>query len=80
MTKNYWPCTSALRKNICGHVNAYTGIAYKDEPQVAVVQFLNENAIFWDTGDPRPDSILALLGGRFNAYLADRYGTRAGAG
>ncbi len=59
------------------HVNAYTQVAYKDEPQVAVVQFLNENAIFWDTGDPRPDSILALLGGRFNAYLADRYGSRA---
>ena len=58
------------------HVNPYTGLRYIDDPAVAVVQYVNENAVFWDNLPTRAPSFAKALDNRFNAWLLEKYGTR----
>lgn len=62
------------------HENPYTGLRYVDEPAVAIVQFVNENGIFWDTGTEYPLSFYKVLEGRWNAWLLEKYGSRGDLG
>lgn len=67
------------------HVNPYTGLAYKDDPAVAVVQVMNENSIYSIPNSPgatEDDRYATLpnyykeLDQRFNAWLIGKYSTR----
>ncbi len=65
-------------KALLEHVNPYTGVAYKDEPAIAFVEFQNEDGIFWYSCMP------AMFGfptygkrfcGRFSDWLKKKYGS-----
>ena len=72
-------------RNLLTHTNAYTGRAYREEPAVAVVEFVNENSLVeaWlanrlngnqttkpnDTWHDIPPSYAADLTKQFNAWL-----------
>ncbi|PAW79498.1 MAG: hypothetical protein B9S32_02870 [Verrucomicrobia bacterium Tous-C9LFEB] len=63
-------------KLLLEHVNPYTGVALKDEPQVAIVQMRNEAGIDFLMGtkeDSDPDII-----NPFRAWLKKKYGTTEG--
>jgi hypothetical protein len=60
------------------HRNPYTGLRYVDDPAIAVVQLLNENSIFWETGDVPLPSYKRELDARWNQWLLDAYGSRDG--
>ena len=51
------------------HVNPYTGLAYRDEPAVAIVEILNENALYLGFRAPTPYYDEELTG-IFNSWLA----------
>lgn len=60
------------------HVNPYTKLAYRDDPQFALVEINNENAFYREMIAGRkladlPAPIAAVLRGRFAGYLASRY-------
>ena len=61
------------------HENPYTGNRYVDEPALAVQEITNENSVFYfantDLTLPR---YMDQLRERWNAWLVDRYGDRAG--
>jgi hypothetical protein len=75
-------------RQLLTHVNARTGLAYRDEPAVALVEFVNENSLVesWvndrllgrQTGKAQgtwndiPPSYAAALTTKFNAWLAGR--------
>ena len=68
----YDPRLIALQKEyarkILTHVNPYTGLAYRDEPAVAIVEILNENAVWVGfTAPPFYDAQLTTL---YNEWLA----------
>ncbi len=59
-------------KQLLEHINPYTGVVLKDEPQVAIVQLRNEAGIDFLMGtraDSDPDIVVA-----FRAWLSKRYG------
>ena len=55
-------------REILTHVNPYTGLAYRDDPAVAIVEILNENAVWVGFTAPTPhyDDQLTSL---YNAWL-----------
>ena len=61
------------------HRNPYTGLRYTDDPAVAVVEITNENSVFYfrNTVLTLPVFITELKA-RWNRWLLERYGTRAG--
>ncbi len=68
-------------RTLLEHVNPYTGLAYKDDPAVAVIEVHNEDSIFWHSplnslatnGDfPRHEAILQQL---WQEWVKDRYGS-----
>lgn len=69
-----------FHKEILEHVNPYTGLAYKDEPCISMMEIANENSIvncwFSDTHrfsslvEPYKSEIIA----RWNAFLVEKYG------
>ena len=68
----YDPRLIALQKEyarkILTHVNPYTGLAYRDEPAVAIVEILNENAVWVGfTAPPFYDAQLTTL---YNEWLS----------
>jgi hypothetical protein len=64
---------------LMGHVNAYTGNAYAQEPAIAMVEITNENGLlmvwFGTAGglDDLPQPYMDELRQRFNAWLRGRY-------
>jgi len=64
---------------LMGHVNAYTGNAYAEEPAVAMVELTNENGLlmvyFGAAGglDDLPRPCMEELQKLFNAWLRDHY-------
>lgn len=61
------------------HRNPYTGLRYVDDPAMAVVETTNENSIFYflRNKDLSLPYYRDALEKRWNAWLADRYKTRA---
>ncbi len=64
-------------KKLLTHVNPYTGLAYTDDPCVAVIEINNENALFnnYHGGgiDRLPDPYAAELRKQWNAWLSSKY-------
>lgn len=62
------------------HVNPYTGLAYKDDPAIAVVQLCNENSMFqsisWNPNEEMSSSYARQLKQMWNQWLLDKYGSR----
>ena len=63
------------------HVNPYTGLAYKDDPALAILEVHNEDCIFWHAplnelagADGRYPLHRALLQERWRQWVSDRYG------
>lgn len=65
-------------KQYLGHCNPYTKMTYLEDPVVAIVQYVNENGIFWDTDSNSRTLFFETLEGRWNAWLLERYGSREG--
>jgi hypothetical protein len=67
---------------LLNHVNPYTGLAYKDDPALAVIEVLNEQGLMhaWLDGklEAVPDPFAADLKQRWNVWLKAKYGTQAG--
>lgn len=61
------------------HRNPYTGLRYVDDPAMAVVETTNENSIFYflRNKDLSLPYYREALEKRWNAWLVDRYNTRA---
>ena len=63
------------------HVNPYTGLAYKDDPALAIVEVHNEDSIFWHAplndlaqyNNGRLDRHAAILGEMWMNWVKDRY-------
>ncbi|MEK6795590.1 MAG: hypothetical protein AABZ39_12490 [Spirochaetota bacterium] len=60
------------------HVNPYTKLAYRDDPQFALVEINNENAFYREMIAGRmlnelPEPIMTVLRGRFAGFLKARY-------
>ena len=76
-----------LQKNyahdLLTHVNPYTGLAYTDDPAVAVVEINNENSLVSNWGplgeglDVLPEPFRGELVGFWNDWLVKKYGTDA---
>jgi hypothetical protein len=67
---------------LLNHKNPYTGLAYKDDPALAVVEFQNESNIFFHTLNElrtKPDEhpyYSRLLRRGFYQFIKEKYGTR----
>jgi hypothetical protein len=63
------------------HRNPYTGLAYTDEPAIAMLEINNENSVMseWANGDldDLPDPYGAEFQKQWNAWLKGKYGTDA---
>ena len=73
----YDPRLIALQKEyarmLLTHVNPYTGLAYRDEPAMAIVEILNENAVWVGfSATPFYDAALTTL---YNEWLAKNLST-----
>jgi len=81
----YRPFIEANKKyarDLLTHVNQYTGVAYKDEPAVAMIEINNENSIIcmwggWGGLDVIGDPFLADLRELWNDWLRTKYKTDA---
>ena len=70
-----------FHKEILDHVNPYTGIAYKDEPCISMMEIANENSIihswfspthkFPGLVEPYKSEIIS----KWNTYLLNKYGS-----
>ncbi len=69
----------AYAKELLEHVNPYTGLAYRDDPCVAVVELNNEDAIFSEYFhgglDRLPQPYATSLRILWNDWLLKKYGT-----
>ncbi len=79
---NFEPRLIALQKqyarDLLTHVNPYTGIAYTDEPAVAMVEVNNENGLFfiWSQNqlDDLPEPFQSTYQKLWNRWLVKKYG------
>lgn len=66
-------------RDLLGHVNPYTGLAYADDPALAMVEINNENSvvIMWHYGalDGLPDPYAAEFRKQWNDWLRKKYGS-----
>lgn len=82
---NIEPRMIALQKkyvrDLLGHINPYTGLAYKDEPAIAMFELANENSVVvnWYQGklDNLPSPYAEQFQELWNAWLREKYGTTA---
>ena len=69
-----------FHKEILEHVNPYTGLAYKDEPCISMMELANENSIIhsWFSKTHKFPSLVEPYKGEFiakwNEYLTGKYG------
>lgn len=78
---NIEPRMIALQKkyvrDLLTHVNPYTGLAYKDEPAIAMLELANENSLVskWYQGelDHLPSPYQELFQGLWNDWLIAKY-------
>ena len=70
-----------FHREILEHVNPYTGLAYKDEPCISMMELANENSIVfsWFNKAHKFPSLVDPYKGEFvakwNEYLINKYGT-----
>jgi len=72
-------------RELLNHVNPYTGLAYKDDPALAIVEVHNEDSIFWHAplndlvsyNNGKLDRHAAVLGEMWMNWVKQRYGTDA---
>jgi Carbohydrate binding domain len=66
-------------RNLLTHVNRYRKVRYADDPAVAIVEITNEDSFFMWSGERTlralPPYYADILRRKFNAWLADRYGS-----
>lgn len=82
---NIEPRMIALQKkyvtDLLTHVNPYTGLAYKDDPAIAMLELANENSIVrnWYSRklDTLPEPYEGLFKGMWNEWLRKKYGNTA---
>ena len=82
---NIEPRMIALQKkyvrDLLTHVNPYTGLAYKDDPAIAMLELANENSLVrnWYSGklDNLPSPYQELFQGMWNDWLAKKYQSTA---
>lgn len=82
---NFEPRMIALQqkyvRDLLGHVNPYTGLAYKDEPAIAMLELANENSVVvkWSSGelDHLPSPYAEQFQGLWNQWLRRQYATTA---
>jgi len=68
---------------LLNHVNPYTGLAYKDDPALAIVEVHNEDSIFWHAplndlavyNNGKLDRHAAILGEMWMRWVRQKYGT-----
>ncbi|MHC4566947.1 MAG: hypothetical protein ACYTE3_14470, partial [Planctomycetota bacterium] len=68
---------------LLNHVNPYTGLAYKDDPALAIVEVHNEDSIFWHAplndlavyNNGKLDRHAAILGEMWMNWVKQKYGT-----
>ena len=71
-----WECA------LLEHVNPYTGLVYKDDPALAIVEVHNEDSIFWhaplndlaEYNNGNLDRHAAILGEMWMNWVKERYG------
>ena len=64
-------------KKLLEHVNPYTGLAYKDSPQVLAVQLRNEAGLYFQmVVSGKKSSIRPLIQSHFQKWLKSKYQTR----
>ncbi|EIP96407.1 beta-galactosidase [Opitutaceae bacterium TAV1] len=78
----YTPAITAQKdyaRRLLTHKNPYTGLAYTEDPAVAMVEINNENGILWAWNykilDRIPTRFLDELAARWNTWLRNRYST-----
>jgi hypothetical protein len=67
--------------NLLRHTNAYTGLAYAQDPAVCAVEIINEQSVlFYTSMTPLKQSatIRKQVGERFSAWLKKKYGSHDG--
>lgn len=74
--------TLKLFDRLLNHKNPFTGLKYKDDPALAVVEFQNESNIFFHTLNSlrqgKPPYYAKFLRQRFFQFIQKKYGSRAG--
>ena len=58
------------------HKNPYTGLEYREDPAIAVMQLVNENSIFWKSAELYTPSYANELNIKWNEWLLQKYKTR----
>ncbi len=66
-----------VAEKMLNHVNPYTGIAWKDEPAIACVEFYNEQEIGMYRVSKIPSPYRELFNTKWRAWLLDKYKTAA---
>lgn len=68
----------AYARELLLHRNPYTGLAYTEDPALAMVEICNESGFFLRPEVLRqmPDRLAASLRSRWNGWLVERYRTR----
>lgn len=61
--------------NMLNHVNPYTGLAWKDDPAIACVEFYNEQEIGMNRLASLQPELKALFNSRWRAWLLRKYKT-----
>jgi hypothetical protein len=69
-------------RTLLSHVNPHTGLAYKDDPALAIVEVHNEDSVFWhsplnDLKEGNYPRHTAELKSRWGQWVKERYGTDA---
>jgi len=70
-------------RTLLEHVNPYTGLAYKDDPALAIIEVHNEDCIFWHSplndlavyDNGKLDRHAAILGRMWMDWVKNRYGS-----